>query len=226
MNTRNLTRSSMIAVLAGLLVAGLNVQGQTLRQKLADGIAANKRKLQQYTYLQETEVYVGGRLRNTRVARVHYDPVTGAKVSVPLDSGNAERPQGRRLRARIIRKRRNEMKAYIQRLLRLMREYLPPAPSAIKLAMPRARITPAAGRDFRVTFNSYVKPGDRVIFRINRTTRKLDQISIRSRMDGDPVSFDVVFARLADGTNYPSVTSIKSGAKNLEVRVIASDYRK
>jgi hypothetical protein len=61
---------------------------------------------------------------------------------------------------------------------------------------------------------------------VNSQSKKLDQISIQSSLDNDPVSFLVDFARLPDGTNYPSMTSIKSPSKGLEIKVATSDYHK
>ncbi len=118
------------------------------------------------------------------------------------------------------------MKEYVERLVGLMHQYLPPNPDRIKAAMPRAQITPPAGGSAKITLSDYLKPGDKEIFAIGSESKRVDQIAISSSLDDDPVSFTVDFARLPDNTNYPSMTTIKSEAKGLEIRVTTSDYHK
>jgi len=113
-----------------------------------------------------------------------------------------------------------------ERLVALMGQYLPPNPDKIKAALPTAQITPPAGGDAKIAFNNYLKQGDTMALSVNSQSKKLDQISIQSSLDNDPVSFLVDFARLPDGTNYPSMTSIKSPSKSLEIKVTTSDYHK
>jgi len=199
--------------------------------EFAANMAENSKKLKQYTYLQKTEVYLRGELRTSKRAEVHFDSVSGEKIVVPLNSEDAAEaapagPRGR-IRSRIVERKKDEMKDYVDRLVGLMGQYLPPNPDRVKAAMAQAQITPPAeGQDARVELSHYLKPGDRVTLSVNAATKKLNQIAIQSDLDGDPVSFLVSFARLPDITNYPATTSIKAEAKALEIRVSTSDYRK
>lgn len=229
MNRRNAIRYSTFLLLA---VAGtaLTAYGQMTGGEFAATMAENSAKLKQYTYLQKTEVFLRGELRTTKLAQVHFDPATGEKVVVPMNSGEAEEQpaEGRRgrLRARIVEKKKDEMKEYVERLVGLMHQYLPPNPDKIKAAIPHAQITPPAGGDAKVAMSDYLKPGDMMTFSVNPTSEKLNQIAIQSSLDSDPVAFQVRFSQLPDGTNYPATTSIKSESKGLEIRVTSSDYHK
>jgi hypothetical protein len=193
-------------------------------------MAENTAKLKQYTYMQKTQVYFKGELKRTKLSQVHFDTTTGEKVVVPMSSDDSDQQpdQGRggRLRARIVEKKRDEMKEYVERLVGLMHQYLPPNPDRIKAAMPRAEITPPAGGSAKIALSNYLKPGDKETFAIGSESKRLDQIAISSSLDDDPVSFTVDFARLPDDTNYPSMATIKSEAKGLEIRVTTSDYHK
>jgi hypothetical protein len=230
MNLRITHSDCVWLVLLASSIFASTAYGQMSGGEFAANMAENSKKLKQYTYTQKTEVFLKGELKNTRMAEVHYDPATGEKVVVPLNTGEAaQQPQegrGGRLRQRIVEKKKDEMKEYVERLVGLMGQYLPPNPDRIKAAMPSAQITPPAGGDAKILLSNYLKQGDSMTFSVNPTSKKLDKIAIGSSLDSDPVSFSVDFARLPDDTNYPSMTSIKSEVKGLEIRVSTSDYHK
>ncbi len=224
MSLKHIGRYSTFLLFLFVLGIRVEVYGQVAGGEIAKDIAANSQSLRQYTYLQTTEVILKGEVKNTRKAQVHYDS-TGQKVSVPLASAEPA-TEGRGLKARIVEKKKDEMKEYVERLVALMGQYLPPNSDKIKAALPTAQITPPAGGDAKIAFNNYLKQGDTMALSVNSQSKKLDQISIQSSLDNDPVSFLVDFARLPDGTNYPSMTSIKSPSKSLEIKVTTSDYHK
>jgi hypothetical protein len=231
MNARTSIRYSTLFLLLIFTVAlASHAYAQMTGGDFAAKMAENTTKLKQYTYTQKTQVYLKGELRKTKLSQVHFDPTTGEKVVVPMDSGDAEQQpdegRGGRLRARIVEKKRDEMKEYVERLVGLMHQYLPPNPDRIKAAMPHAQITPPADGGAKIALSDYLKPGDTETFSIGSESKRLDQIAIKSSLDDDPVSFIVNFARLPDNTNYPSMTTIKSEAKSLEIRVTTSDYHK
>jgi len=215
----------VLNLLATSAVAQMGVGGNG---EFAANVAENSKKLKQYTYQQKTEVLLKGEVRSTKVAQVHYDTATGEKVVVPVSSTPAAEAEqgGGRLRQRIVEKKKDEMKEYVERLVGLMGQYLPPNADRIKAAMPHAQITPPAGGDAKIALNDYLKPGDVMTFLVNPTSKALNRIVIQSTLDSDPVSFSVDFAKLPDGTNYPSLTSIQSQPKQLEIRVTTSDYHK
>jgi len=197
---------------------------------LTEKVAENSRKLKQYTYKQTTQVYLRGELRRTQVAQVHYDS-SGEKVLVPQESPDAQPAQAqarRRLGGRIIEKKieeqKDEMKEYVERLVGLVGQYLPPNPERLKAAAPNAQTSMSESGDARIALKGYLKPGDMMTLAVDPSSKQLNQIVINSTLDEDPVSFVVNFARLKDGTNYPSLTTVQSPAKQLELRVITSDY--
>lgn len=219
-------RLSVILLLVMLSFTRVLANAQGAGGEIAAGVAANHEKLRQYTYTQKTEVFLKGELKTTKMAQVHFDPATGQKVSVPQGPDAQPESQARGLKGRIIEKKKDEIKEYVERLVGLMGQYLPPNPDKVKAALPGAQVTPPAGGEAMVAFSNYLKQGDKMTLSANAGTKKLDHIAISSSLDNDPVAFDVSFARLPDGTNYPSLTSIKAEAKQLEIRVTTSDYHK
>jgi hypothetical protein len=232
MNRRSAARYSTFVVLLAIVFAGCRVQAQ-MGGELPAKIAENNKKLKQYTYQQKTEVFFKGELKTTKLAEVHFDATTGERIVVPMNGDSTDQPQQPERRRRMgqmmekrIEEKKGEMKEYIERLVGLMHQYLPPNPDKIKEALPHAQITPPADGNSKIAINDYLKSGDAMTFSVNAASKKMDQILINSSLDSDPVSFAVDFARLPDDTSYPSMTSIKSPAKDVEIRVTTSDYHK
>jgi hypothetical protein len=230
-------RSKLLVLLVALslttLIQAQMGMGMGNNGEMTEKIAENGKKLKQYNYLQKTEVFFKGNLRTTKLARVHYDSVTGEKISEPMETQPAAtEPQGGRRRVlgeikeRKIEEKKDEMKEYVERLTGLMSQYLPPNSDRIKAAMSRALIMPPADGVAKVTLPDYLKAGDKMSLTLDSTSKTLTQILVNSMLDSDPVSFQVNFNKLPDGTNYPSLTSIDSPAKELRIQVSTSDYRK
>src|SRR5882757_10778201 len=90
MNARTSTRYSTFPLFL-ILTAALASQAyaQMGGGEFAATMAENSKKLKQYTYTQKTQVYFKGELRTTKLSQVHFDPTTGEKVVVPMDTGDA-----------------------------------------------------------------------------------------------------------------------------------------
>jgi len=228
-------RTNSRLVLALLLTVALTTflhaqMGMMDKGEFTEKMAENSKKLKQYTYLQKTQIFLKGELKGTKLSRVHYDSATGEKVSEPLDAPPPEQGGRRRLMGRMkekkIEEKKDEMKEYVERLMGLMSQYLPPNPDRMKAAMPNALISPPASGQAKLILSGYLKPGDKMTFAADPATKSLSEITIDSSLDDKPVSFQVVFSKLPDGTNYPSLTTINAPAKELRIAVATSDYHK
>lgn len=60
---------------------------------------------------------------------------------------------------------------------------------------------------------------------LNAGARRVTQVMVKSSLDSDPVSMLVNFSQLPDGTNYPATTSVRSEAKEIELRISTYDYQ-
>jgi hypothetical protein len=233
---RRLLSIAIPATLLGLACAASlygQMGGMMGKPDLSSKMAENAQKLKQYTYTQKTEIFLKGELKGTKLASVHYD-AAGNKIVTPANSEPAQAQQesgGRRgMLARVkekkIEEKKDEIKDYVERLTGLMGQYLPPNPDRVKAAMPRAEITPPAGGPLKVTLPDYLKQGDKMMLMVEPSTKALSEVLVNSSLDQDPVSFQVNFAQLPDGTNYPSLTTLNSPAKDLRIQVSTSDYHK
>jgi len=235
-------RSGMVSKAAVLLAMVFSMTPFGLAQMgmmggngdMAEKMAENSKKLKEYNYLQKTEIFYKGESKGIKMARVHFDSVTGEKIVEPMDSPAAEtQPEngGRRrllgqVKERKIEEKKDEMKDYIERLTGLMQQYLPPNSDRVKAAMSRALMTPPSNGVAKITLPDYLKSGDKMVLSVEPATKALTEVAVNSTLDNDPVSFQVNFNKLPDGTNYPSLTSIDSPAKELRIQVTTSDYRK
>lgn len=232
MRNKSTLRTSVFCFVVVMAVLGVKAFAQ-MNGEFTAKMAENSQKLKQYTYMQKTEVYMNGVLKKTQLSQVRYDATTGQKIVVPMGTPEASQPQAGsgRLGGRFVQKKmaekQGEMKEYTQRLTGLMSDYLPPNPDRIKAAMPNAQMARSPeGNGIQISLKNYLKPGDTMALSISPLSKQLSQIRINSTLDTDPVTFAVNFSQLPDGTNYPALTTLQSPAKNLEIRVSTSDYRK
>ncbi|MBA3913977.1 MAG: hypothetical protein H0X25_09030 [Acidobacteriales bacterium] len=227
------------AIMSAFLAVGLLTVsgGMLLRAQegpaagLASGVAENSAKLKQYTFKQKVEVYMKGELRKTSVSQVRYDS-TRQRVATPIASPDEEasaRGGGRRggMLARRVAEKKEEMKDYIERMIGLMGQYLPPNADKIKSDISRAEFSMPESGEAKVTIPNYLKQGDSLSMTFNREEKRLSTININSKLDDDPITVAVNFQRLPNqGPNYPAMTNVNSPAKNIELRISTYDYQK
>jgi hypothetical protein len=86
---------------------------------------------------------------------------------------------------------------------------------------------PAAG-EAGLTFKNYSLPGDSMTIDFAMTARRMSALSVNSYL-GDPsspVTLNVQFAQLPDGTNYPAQEVVNAAAKGIVITVNNSNYQK
>ena len=76
---------------------------------------------------------------------------------------------------------------------------------------------------------NYVKQGDQLAIGLNTATKKLSSYSVNSYVEKpkeDDVTLSVTFAALPDGTSYPQQILLDAKAKQIQVKVTNSGYKK
>jgi len=216
-------------LIAALAATSLTPQLQAQKAAglaIASSMAEDTEKLKQYAFKQKAEVYLKGELKKTTVSQIHFDS-NGERVAVPIETSPAADTQQRRGRIarRITDEKKDEMKDYIERLTGLMGQYLPPTPDRIKAAVAGAQFSQPAAGVAEATFPDYLKSGDSMTITLNAAERRITQLGVKSSLDSDPVSMVVDFSQLPGGTNYPATTSVRSEAKEIELRISTYDYQ-
>ncbi len=230
-----------------LLVPRAVPQAQTvaeanpLQQKLMalkKSAAENKEKLRHYQWTETTQLTLKGEAKPEKVNQCSYGP-TGQVQKVPVGAPQQQQAQqqqsgGRRggaLKQRIIEKKTEEMKDYMQDVQTLLALYLPPNHDLMQQAFEKKNASmdkSADGSGAQLVFRNYAKAGDQMTIAFDSTAHKISTINVATYMD-DPkeaVTLAVRMASLPDGTNYTQQTVLNATAKQLKVTTTNSNYAK
>ncbi len=212
--------------------AGAQGMQEQLQQKLAavkQSMAQNQASLRQYTWTAHTEISVKGEVKKVTNELCRYGP-DGKVQKTPLDAP-APQKEMRRMKKRIVEKKVGEMKDYMDRAVALIHNYVPPTPERMQSAVQSGNVSISQGGGpgmAELQFKNYFKPGDMLSLGFDSGARALRTVNVDSYLDNpqDAVKLDVGFQTLPDGTNYVARTVLMAAAKQMQVTVQNSDYKK
>jgi hypothetical protein len=190
--------------------------------------AANKEALSKYAWTESIQVAVNGEVKTTREMSCRYGP-DGKPQCSPLGPP-PQQQQERGIRGRIAEKKKEEFQDYIQQVKGLIGLYVPPDAARMQAAHAAGNVTfsrPATG-EAGLVFRNYSLPGDSMTLDFAMATRKMAALAVSSYL-GDassPVTLNVQFAQLPDGTNYPAREVVNAAAKGIQLTVTNSNYQK
>jgi hypothetical protein len=223
--TRSLFLALAVAMGAPAQVSSTN------RLDIAQKMAQNAISLKHYTYKRRTEVVLKGQPRGARVDLVRY--VDGHNETIPLETParTESSRRGRGLRGKLaekkIEKKKEKMRAEIERLKDAMNSYISTDSPAMAAILRKAEISKnGSGTDAQITVTAVglKQPSDSFKMVWSEATRQPVSIEIRAAADGKPVQLSVHYSTLADGTFYPAKTVISAPKKNLLLTITRFDY--
>jgi hypothetical protein len=233
---RMLTVSSLL-LLAGLSATAVGQMGggaanPELQQKLMalkQSAAENKQRLHHYQWVETQQITLKGEQKPQRVFQCSYGP-NGQVQKIPMGEQQAP-PDKRGLRGRVIEKKTDEMKEYMQQVQSLLSMYVPPNPQLIQQAMQKQNVSidKTVGSNLtQLVFRNYAKDGDQMTLGFDVAAKKIATINVNTYMDGpkDAVTLAVTMASLPDGTNYSQQTVLNATAKQIQVTTSNSNYAK
>jgi hypothetical protein len=213
----------LIAIAASFLTLAYTTQQQT--PDFAEAIRANSDAAQAYTHKRRTQVTLKGNTR-TKVDQIRY--VDGTMQATPVEGGDQRQQAsrgGRRggpMMRKRVEKKVKEAREDAQELMALLQKYLHPGPALLEKGKIERTETSA-----KVVAQGLVKPKDTFELSWNTAAKQPDSMSIRTDLDGDPVTINVKFAKLPDdGPFYAANTTIARPKKDLTIRVENFDYVK
>ncbi|RPJ60244.1 MAG: hypothetical protein EHM23_11145 [Acidobacteria bacterium] len=231
------TRIIVVSVaLVGCLVFGTvaNAQDdpkQAAQQKVAafkQSMAENQKALLQYGWTENTQLSLKGEVKSTKVEQCRYGP-DGKVQKTPL-STPPEKKEMRGLKKRVVEKKTDEMKDYMERVVALIHQYVPPKPELIKadVAGGKASVTPLNAGAVQLQFKDFVKPGDVVTITVDSAAKLISKFNVDTYMDEEKekVALAVDFQTLPDGTNYAASKKLDVTAKQIIVDITASNFQK
>ncbi|MGA2902500.1 MAG: hypothetical protein ABSD98_01605 [Candidatus Korobacteraceae bacterium] len=227
---------ALIIAFAGFAVAQMGSGADSgLQQKvmvLKQSAAQNKQKLHHYQWVETSQITLKGEQKPERVYQCSYGP-NGQVQKIPLGAPpqtNDNRRSGP-LRQRVVEKKTEEMKDYMQQVQSLLSLYVPPNPQLMQQALQKKNVSfdrsmGMAGA--QVVFNNYAKQGDQMTIGFDTATKKISTINVNTYMDdpNDAVTLAVRMASLPDGTNYAQQTTLNATAKQIQVTTTSSNFVK
>jgi len=205
---------------------------QMIQQKAAalkQTVAQNQTALRHYTWIEKTQLNLKGEVKSTKIESCQYGP-DGKVQKTPLSTPPPpEKKRG--LRGRIVEKKVDEMKDYMERAISLIALYVPPSSEKIQavLAAGKASLSQAGPGAMQLIFKDYVKPGDAVTFTADSAAKVIRQLAVNTYLDEqdkDAISLTVNFRTLPDGTNCTAGKVLNVAAKKIVVNVEDTNYKK
>jgi hypothetical protein len=207
-------------------------QQPTLQEKLQrmqQAAVRNTKQLHTYQWIESTSLAINGKTGEPKESMCHYAP-DGQLVTTPLGMQGPPRISGGPLKQHIIKKKLNEIEEEISEITTLVSMYLPLNPSQLETAWHTKRV------DFEhdgesgntIIINDYIKPGDQFRISMNMATLQIQRIVIQTYFNTpeEPMSVDVRFSQLADGTVYPSISSINAPSKKVVITKTSTNFSK
>ncbi len=230
-----LTYKHFILFAALSLFSGADSQAQqqpTIQEKLQrmqQAVVRNTQQLHTYQWIESTSLAINGKTGEPKESICHYAP-DGQLVTTPLGEQGPPKISGGPLKQHIVKKKLNEIEEEISEITTLVSIYLPLNPSQLETAWHTKRV------DFEhdgesgntVIINDYMKSGDQFRISMNMATLQIQRIVIQTYFNTpqDPMSIDVRFSQLADGTVYPNISSINAPSKKVIITKTSTNFSK
>ena len=229
-NVQIIKRLVMIGAVTLAITFPAISQNTELQEKLAavkQAAAENKQKLRQYQWVETTQLTLKGDAKPPTKNSCQYGP--DGKVQKTPIGPPPQQPSGGRAKQKIIEKKKEEMKDYMQDVKALLGMYVPPDPQKMQAAFEAKKVSlnPADGV-VNLVFTDYALPGDKMTLSFDTATKKIAGLNINTYMgkEKDVVTLQVKMGSLPDGTNYEQQTVLNASAKQLVVTTTNSNYQK
>lgn len=209
--------------------SGMSSELQQKLMVLKQAATANKQRLKQYQWVETTQITLKGEQKPQRVYQCSYGP--DGQVQKVLLGAPPQQEDKRGLRGRIVEKKTDEMKEYMQQVQSLLSMYVPPNPQLMQQAFQKKDVSldkTMGGSGVNLVFKNYAKQGDQMTIGFDTATKKISTINVSTYMDNpqDAVTLAVQMASLPDGTNYAQQTVLNATAKQIQVTTNSANYAK
>lgn len=218
---------SALVLLCGIATLPQNTELQEKLAAVKQAAAENKQRLQQYQWIETTQLTLKGDQKPPTQNLCQYGP-DGQVQKTPIGSP-PQQPSGGRVKQRIVEKKKAEMQDYMQDVKSVLAMYVPPDPQRMQQAYQagNAAVSPVPGA-VNLVFTNYAQPGDKMTLTFDTTAKKITALSVNTYMGEakDAVTLQVQMGSLPDGTNYAQQTVLNAAAKELTVTTTNSNYQK
>lgn len=218
---------SGLALLTALFALPQNAELQEKLAAVKQAAAENKQRLLQYQWIETTQLTLKGNQKPPTQNSCRYGP-DGQVQKTPIGPP-PQQPSGGRMKQKIVEKKKEEMKDYMQNVKGVLAMYVPPDAQRMQEAYQAGNValSPVSGA-VNLIFTNYAQPGDKMTLTFDTAAKKITTLSIDTYMgeEKDKVTLQVQMGSLPDGTNYAQRTVLNASAKELTVATTNSGYQK
>jgi hypothetical protein len=205
---------------------------------IKDALARNQAALKQYSWVETTQISLKGEVKKNEQKQCFYGadgkvqktPMAGAapQQQPPPSSGGGG--GGGRLKKKVVQNKVEDTKEYMEKVAALVHAYVPPDPAKIQAAAAAGNVAvQPTDATTTMTVKNYVKAGDSLAIGLDSSAKTMRSVQVSSYVEkpkDDDVTLNVTFANLEDGTSYPQKTVLVVAAKQIQVTVTNSGYKK
>jgi hypothetical protein len=206
---------------------------------LKESLAQNQAQLRTYSWIETTQVSMKGEVKKQEQKQCSYGadgkvvktPIPGA--AAPAAKPEKEKAGGRRggrVKEKIVENKVEDIQDYMEKAVALVHQYVPPDAQKIQAAQAAGTFsTQPSGQTLVLKIQSYLKPGDDLAIGLDTAAKQLTSYTVHSFVEKpkeDDVNLSVTFGRLTDGTSYPQQVVLDVKAKQIQVKVTNSGYKK
>jgi len=224
-------------VVTPALAVALIAQAPSPQDKIAamkQSLAQNAAALRTYAWVETTTISLKGEVKKQEQKNCYYGAdgkvqktaIPGAAPPAKKQSGGGGRRGGGRVKENIVENKVEELQEYMGKAAALVQDYVPPDPQKIQAAQTAGNLSLEAGK---LAIKNYLKSGDALTIGFDAAAKKLTSYAVNSYVEKpkeDDVTLAVTFASLQDGTSYPQQVLLDVKAKNVQVKVVNSGYKK
>jgi hypothetical protein len=196
---------------------------------LKASLEASQLAIKQYEWVELTVVSLKGEEKSRKQERCYH----GADgVLQKVEANRSPEPEKKRgLRGKIAAKKKDELTDYMKNAVSLVKTYVPPSPAKLQAEMSAGKVSIdilEPGRRARLDFRDYDRPGDNLGVELDLVNNRPLGITVSTYLDDpkDAVTLAVNMGQLNEGTIYAADITLDAKAKNIEVSVQNSGYRK
>jgi hypothetical protein len=219
-DARTLAIAFAFVVSTGVAVAPAQTPGLQQRVAEAKGLMQlNRRQLSRYTWQVQESISVNGEVKSEDIYQVQVAPdgtQVRTLVSQPVAPASGGRQHG--IRHRI----EDDYQQYGQQVAALVKSYTPLSGSRVQQLYGQGAValrSAGAPGYAAIVISNYLKPGDSIVVTMSEQPKALSSAAISTYLSGpsDPVSVQVRYANLPDGTFYAASTTVNGQSKSLTI---------
>ena len=225
--------------LTALTLIAPTARAQTPQERIAalkESVAKNQAALRQYSWVETTVISLKGEVKKQQQKQCYYSadgkvqktPLPGQSPQAPPEQSGGRR--GGRLKKAVVEKKVGEIKDYMEDVAALVHQYVPPDPQKIQAVQSAGNLSVQPTQGLAVlNLKDYLKPGDLVALGFDSAAKAIRSYTVSSYVEKpkeDDISLVVTFGSLADGTSYPQQVLLDVKAKEIQVKVTNSGYKK